>query len=122
MILGEKEQVIYGKGYIEDTLCGKVFRISPKSFYQINTVQTEVIYNKAIELSGLTGKETVIDAYCGIGTISLIASGHAKKVIGVELNKDAVKDAITNAKRNQITNAEFHNQDAGDFMTQLAEL
>ncbi len=122
MILGEKEQVIYGKGFIEDTLCGKVFRISPKSFYQINTVQTEVLYGKAIELAGLTGTETIIDAYCGIGTISLIASDHAKKVIGVELNKDAVKDAITNAKRNQITNTEFYHQDAGEFMTQRAAM
>ncbi len=120
MILGEREQVIYGKGFIEDTLCGKVFRISAKSFYQVNPVQTEIIYRKAIELAGLSGKETVIDAYCGIGTISLIAADQAKKVIGVELNKDAVKDAITNAKRNQTTNVEFYTQDAGEFMSQLA--
>ncbi len=122
MILGEREIVIYGKGYIEDTLCGKVFRISPKSFYQVNPVQTEVIYRKAIEFAGLTGKETVVDAYCGIGTISLIAAEHAKKVIGVELNKDAVKDAVINAKRNQTTNVEFYTQDAGEFMSQLAAI
>lgn len=120
MILGEREIIIYGKGYIEDILCGKVFRISPKSFYQVNPVQTEVIYQKAIEFAGLAGKETVIDAYCGIGTISLIAADHAKKVIGVELNKDAVKDAIINGKRNQSTNVEFYTQDAGEFMSQLA--
>ncbi len=122
MVLGEREIVIYGKGYIEDTICGKVFRISPKSFYEVNPVQTEVISRKAIEFAGLTGKETVIDAYCGIGTISLIAAEQAKKVIGVELNKDAVKDAVINAKRNQTTNVEFYTQDAGEFMSQLAEV
>lgn len=120
MVLGDKEQVIYGKGYIEDTLCGKVFRISPKSFYQVNTVQTEVLYDKAIKLAGLTGAETVIDAYCGIGTISLIAADYAKRVIGVELNPDAVRDARTNAKRNKITNVDFYNKDAGKFMVQIA--
>jgi 23S rRNA (uracil1939-C5)-methyltransferase len=120
MILGEKEQVIFGKGFIEDSLCGKVFRISPKSFYQVNSVQTEILYKKAIELAGLTGNETVIDAYCGIGTIGLIASDHVKKVIGVELNKDAVRDAITNAKRNQVSNIEFYNNDAGEFMSGMA--
>lgn len=120
MVLGEKETVIYGKGFIEDRLCGKVFRISPKSFYQINTVQTEVLYGKAIEAAGLTGKETVVDAYCGIGTIGLIASDKAKEVISVELNKDAVRDAIVNAKRNQIKNVQFYNADAGAFMVQLA--
>jgi len=121
MILGEKEQVLFGKGYIEDSLCNKVFRISPKSFYQINPVQTEVLYNKAIELASLKGKETIIDAYCGIGTIGLIASDHVKKVIGVELNRDAVRDAITNAKRNCITNVDFYNMDAGEFMSKMAE-
>lgn len=120
MVLGEREQVLYGKGFIEDTLCGKVFRISPKSFYQINAVQTEVLYGKAIELADLKGKETIIDAYCGIGTIGLIASSHVNKVIGVELNRDAVKDAITNAKRNKVNNIYFYNQDAGDFMNQMA--
>jgi 23S rRNA (uracil1939-C5)-methyltransferase len=121
MVLGDKEHVIYGKGFIEDSLCGKVFRISPKSFYQVNPAQTEIIYGKAIEMADLKGTETIIDAYCGIGTIGLIASDHVHKVIGVELNKDAVKDAIMNAKRNQITNVEFYNQDAGEFMRQLAE-
>jgi len=119
MVLGEKEQVLYGKGFIEDALCGKVFRISPKSFYQINPVQTEVLYNKAIELADLSGKEIILDAYCGIGTIGLIASDHVKKVIGVELNRDAVRDAINNAKRNKVSNAEFYNKDAGEFMLEL---
>jgi 23S rRNA (uracil1939-C5)-methyltransferase len=120
MVLGEKEQVLYGKGFIEDTLCNKVFRISPKSFYQVNPVQTEVLYSKAIEFADLGGNETVIDAYCGIGTIGLIVSGHAKKVIGVELNRDAVRDAIINAKRNEIANIYFYNEDAGEFMYKLS--
>ena len=121
MVLGEKETVIYGKGYIEDTLCGCTFRISPKSFYQVNPVQTEILYNKAIEYAALTGKERVIDAYCGTGTIGLIAASKAREVIGVELNRDAVKDAIINAKRNNIRNEQFYNADAGQFMVELVE-
>ena len=120
MVLGSQEKVLYGKGYIEDTLCGCTFRISPKSFYQVNPVQTEILYGKAIELAGLTGRETVIDAYCGIGTIGLIASKKAGQVIGVELNKDAVRDAIANAKRNQIRNVRFFCADAGEFMVDKA--
>ena len=121
MILGDKETTIYGKGYIEDTLCGCSFRISAKSFYQVNPVQTEVLYNTAIELAALDGTQKVIDAYCGIGTIGLIASKHAREVIGVELNKDAVKDANANAKRNEIKNISFYNNDAGRFMLEMAE-
>ena len=119
MVLGNVEKVLFGKGYIEDTLCSCVFQISPKSFYQINPVQTEVLYNKAIDMAKLKGNEAVLDAYCGIGTISLIVSSKVKNVIGVELNKDAVKDAIKNAKRNKITNVRFYNNDAGDFMASL---
>ena len=121
MVLGDKEQVIYGKGYIEDVLCGKTFKISPKSFYQVNPVQTEKLYGTAIEYAGLTGKETILDAYCGIGTIGMIVSDKAKRVIGVELNSDAVRDARTNAKINKIENIELYNKDAGEFMVQLAE-
>lgn len=120
MVLGEKEHVIYGKGYIEDELCGKVFRISPKSFYQVNPAQAEKLYRKAIEYAGLTGKETVIDAYCGTGTIGIAASDNSGKVIGVELNPDAVRDAKANAKRNQVTNIEFYQNDAGVFLTEMA--
>lgn len=120
VVLGDKEHVLYGKGYIEDVLCGCTFRISAKSFYQINPVQTEKLYKKAIAMAGLTGKETVIDAYCGIGTIGLIAAKHAKNVIGVELNRDAVRDAITNAKRNNIQNVRFFCADAGEFMVDMA--
>ena len=121
MILGEKETVLYGKGYIEDTLCGLTFRISSKSFYQVNPRQTEVLYSKAIQLAGLTGRERMIDAYCGIGTIGLIASSQAGEVIGVEQNPDAVKDAISNAKRNGVKNIRFYRNDAGKFMTELAQ-
>ena len=121
MVLGEKEQVVYGKGYIEDVLLGKTFRISPKSFYQINPLQTEKLYGKAIEYAGLTGKEVVVDAYCGTGTIGMIMADNAKEVIGVELNKDAVKDALINAKRNGIKNISFYEKDAGDFLVQMAE-
>ncbi len=121
MVLGKKEQAIYGKGYIEDVLCGKRFRISPQSFYQVNPVQTEVLYNKAMEYAGLTGKERVVDAYCGTGTIGMIASDKAKEVIGVELNVDAVKDARNNAKRNGIENIRFYQNDAGKFLVEMAE-
>ena len=120
MVLGEKEHVLYGPGFIVDVLCGKKFRISSKSFYQINPVQTEKLYNLAIEAAGLTGKETVVDAYCGIGTIGIVAAAAAKEVIGVELNKDAVRDAVTNAKANGEKNIRFYNNDAGKFMVQMA--
>lgn len=120
MVLGDREKAIYGPGFIKDTLCGLTFRISPKSFYQVNPVQTEKLYNKAIEYAGLTGKEVVIDAYCGIGTIGLACASKAKQVIGVELNPDAVKDARMNAKENNITNAKFFQGDAGEFMVKMA--
>lgn len=121
MVLGERDIVIYGKGYIRDTLCGCTFRISPQSFYQVNPVQTEILYKTAIEYVGLGRKETVIDAYCGIGTIGLVAAKRAKNVIGVELNPDAVRDARINAKENKITNARFYQGDAGEFMENMAE-
>ena len=121
MVLGDKESVIYGKGYIEDTLCGCTFRISPKSFYQVNPVQTELLYGKAIAYAALTGNETVVDAYCGTGTIGIIAAKSAKKVIGVELNRDAVRDAVKNAKCNNVKNIDFYNADAGQFMVEMAE-
>lgn len=121
LVLGEREEVLYGNGYIEDTLCGCVFRISPKSFYQINPVQTEKLYNKAMEFARLDKDTTVIDAYCGIGTIGLVAAKTAGNVVGVELNPDAVKDAISNCKRNGMKNARFYCDDAGEFMQALAE-
>lgn len=121
MVLGKNENVLYGKGYIVDELCGCRFRISPKSFYQINPVQTEVLYGKAMGLAGLTGKEVVLDAYCGIGTIGIIASKQARQVIGVELNQDAVRDAVSNAKMNGIQNIRFYCNDAGRFLVNMAE-
>ena len=121
MVLGEKEKPIYGPGFIKDKLCGCTFRISPQSFYQVNPVQTEILYKTAIEYAGLGRKETVIDAYCGIGTIGLVAAKRAKNVIGVELNPDAVRDARINAKENKITNARFYQGDAGEFMENMAE-
>ena len=91
VVLGEAEKVLYGKGFILDTLCGKTYAISPRSFYQINHAQTEVLYGLAVEAAKLTGKEVVLDAYCGIGTIGLTAADHAKQVVGVELNRDAAR-------------------------------
>ena len=116
MVLGERDIVLYGKGFIRDRLCGCTFRISPQSFYQVNPVQTELLYKTAIEYAGRGRKERVIDAYCGIGTIGLVAAGKAKEVIGIELNKNAVRDAIVNARENKITNARFYQGDAGEFM------
>ena len=121
MVLGEKETVLYGKGYIEDVLCGCTFRISPKSFYQINPIQTEILYGKAIDFAGLSGKEKIIDAYCGIGTIGIVASKNAGEVIGCELNPDAIKDAKINAKINGIENIKFVCADAGEFMLGMKE-
>ena len=121
MVLGDRDIVIYGKGFIRDTLCGRTFRISPGSFYQVNPVQTEVLYGKAVEYAGLTGNERVIDAYCGIGTIGIIASAKAKEVIGVELNPDAVRDARINTRENKIQKVQIRQGDAGAFMEAMAE-
>ena len=121
LVLGKNEKTLYGPGYIVDELCGLRFRISAKSFYQINPVQTHVLYNKAMEYAGLTGDETVIDAYCGIGTIGMVAAKHAGNVIGVEVNPDAVKDAISNARLNGMNNIRFYKADAGEFMVAMAE-
>ncbi len=121
MVLGDKENVLYGKGYIEDVLCGCTFRISPKSFYQINPIQTEILYNRAIDFAELSGKERVIDAYCGIGTIGIVASKKAGEVIGCEVNPDAIRDAKVNAKINDVKNIQFICADAGEFMLSLKE-
>jgi len=121
MVLGNEDAILFGEGYIEDTLSAYTSQISPKSFYQINPVQTEYLYNKAFEYAGLTGNETVLDAYSGIGTLSLIASKNAKSVVGVELNGDAIRDAIYNAKNNQVTNVRFVKGDAGQYMLTAAE-
>ncbi len=121
LTLSQNEKILYGKGYIVDELCGLKFKISSRSFYQINPLQTEKLYNIAIKFANLTGKETVLDAYCGIGTIGLIASKEAKHVISVENNPAAVKDAIANARLNKVQNTRFFTADAGEFMEQMAK-
>ncbi|MBQ9288683.1 MAG: 23S rRNA (uracil(1939)-C(5))-methyltransferase RlmD, partial [Clostridia bacterium] len=119
-VLGTQEKVIYGPGYIEDLLCGKRFRISSRSFYQVNSRQTEILYNTAIDLCQLTGTETILDAYCGTGTIGICASDRAKQIIGVEINGKAVADAKINAEINQVKNAAFYTGDAGNYIAKLA--
>ncbi len=121
MILGDKEKAIYGPGFIYDTCCGMKFKISPKSFYQVNPIQTEKLYKTAIDMAELSGDEVALDCYSGVGTIGLIASTHVKEVISVELNKDAVKDAILNAKINEVKNITFYQNDATQFMEQMAQ-
>lgn len=121
IVLGHEEKVLYGKGFIVDELCGLKFKISPRSFYQINHEQCERLYNKALDLLELKNSDVVIDAYCGIGTIGMIAAKRVKEVLGVELNKDAIKDANNNAKMNKINNIRFINDDASKFMVKLAK-
>lgn len=119
-VLGDREKILYGRGYIEDVLCGVKFRIAPSSFYQINPVQTEVLYSTAISAARLTGKERVLDAYCGVGTIGLSAAAHAGSVVGVELNRSAAACAVDNAKANNIRNARFRCGDAAAFLDSMA--
>ena len=119
-VLGSREKTLYGPGFVLDMLCGTQFAISSRSFYQVNRTQTEVLYKKALELAKLTGRETVIDAYCGIGTIGLCAAPLVKQVIGVERNPAAVKDAAANARRNKIANARFVCADATEWMAAAA--
>lgn len=122
VILGEMERTLYGPGFILDTLCGLSFRISSHSFYQVNAKQTEVLYDKAIEMARLDGDETVIDAYCGTGTIGLVAAQRgAGRVIGVDSVDAAIHDARENAKHNGIGNAEFIADDATGFLRGLSQ-
>jgi len=112
-VLGDKFVTLYGPGYIEDTLCGLRFRLSPRSFYQVNHDQAQRLYETAIRLAGITKSDTVLDLYCGVGTITLAMAGAAGKVIGVEVIPQAVEDARDNARRNGLENAEFFCGDAG---------
>ena len=121
LVLGPHSEVLYGPGYIREQLGDFTFRISPRAFYQINPVQTEVLYRTALDYAGLTGKETVVDAYCGTGTIGIFASRNAARVIGVENNRDAVRDAISNAKANRADNVRFYTADASDFLQGMAK-
>ena len=118
-VLGDEFITLYGPGYIEDTLCGLVFRLSPRSFYQVNHRQAQELYKTAIEAAGITKEDTVLDLYCGVGTITLAMSRAAGKVIGVEVIPQAVEDAKDNALRNGITNVEFICADAGAAALEL---
>lgn len=116
LMLGEKSEIYHGDGYITDSVCGLNFRISPKSFFQVNRIQTEVLYKKALEFANLKGNERLLDAYCGTGTIGLIMADKCKEVFGVESNRDAVRDANVNAELNNVKNIRFFAADAGAFM------
>ena len=116
VILGNKEKILYGPGFIKDDILGLTFEISPSSFFQVNPEQVEVLYKTALDLIDINKEQVVLDAYSGVGTIGLIASKNAKRVISVEIVKDAHKNAIENAKRNNISNIEFHCGDAGEFI------
>ena len=120
VILGDSYRTLWGRDTLEETLCGLSFRLSVPSFFQVNRAQTEVLYGKALELAGLTGSETVLDLYCGIGTISLALAKRARRVIGAEVVPEAIEDAKANAQRNGITNAEFFCGDAEDIAARLA--
>ena len=117
---GERSIALFGKGYIEDELCGCRFRISPASFYQVNPLQTEKLYSCAVEAAGISEGVRVIDAYCGTGTIGIICAKNGAEVTGVELNKSACRDAHNNAELNGLENIKFFNDDAGKFMQALA--
>lgn len=121
VMLGDTEKVLYGSGEITDTLLGLKFSISARSFYQVNHVQTEKLYSKAIELASLGGDERVLDCYCGIGTIGLIASKHCGEVLGIESNASAIKDAKKNARLNGIKNVGFVCSDTGRLLSELCE-
>lgn len=121
VILGDKEMVLYGSGQIHDILDGLKFSISSKSFYQVNPIQTKVLYQTALDFAQLSGNETVIDLYCGVGTISMFLARKAKKVIGIEIVDAAIQDAKRNAKLNGIDNIEFYCADAGTYAKKLSD-
>ena len=121
VILGDRCRTLWGKDYIEDSINGITFQISPLSFYQVNPVQTEKLYGKALEFAGLTGNEVVWDMYCGIGTISLIMATRAKKVYGVEIVPAAIENAKNNARINGLDNAEFYVGKSEEIAPELAE-
>ena len=119
VVLGEKYRTLWGQDYLMDTLCGLAFKLSVPSFYQVNRDQAEVLYGKALEYAALTGGETVLDLYCGTGTITLCLARQAKRAIGAEIVPPAIADAKENAKRNGIENAEFFCGDASDVAAKL---
>ena len=121
VILGFQEKVLFGPGYIKDDILGLTFEISASSFFQVNPIQVEKLYASALNLIDFSKKEVVLDAYSGVGTIGLIAAKNAKKVISVEINKSAHKNAIENAKRNNVDNIEFVCADAGEYISKSDE-
>lgn len=121
VILGNQEKVLFGPGHIKDDILGLTFEISASSFFQVNPVQVEKLYSSALNLIDFNKKETVLDAYSGVGTIGLIAAKNAKKVISVEINKSAHKNAVENAKRNGVDNIEFVCADAGEYISKSNE-
>jgi len=121
VVLGDRYRTIWGREFLTDTLCGLAFRLSVPSFYQVNREQAEVLYGKALEYAGLTGEETVLDLYCGIGTITLLLAQHAKRAIGAEIVPEAIRDAEENAARNGITNTEFVCGDAESVAARLRQ-
>ncbi|MCD7945784.1 MAG: 23S rRNA (uracil(1939)-C(5))-methyltransferase RlmD, partial [Clostridiales bacterium] len=120
VILGSEYRVLWGRDYLDDTLCGLTFRLSVPSFFQVNRSQAEVLYGRALEFAGLTGRETVLDLYCGTGTISLVMATRAGRVLGAEIVPQAIDDAKENARRNRLDNAEFFCADAGEAASLLA--
>ena len=121
LVLGENNKTIYGNGFIRERLCGLSFKISPNSFFQVNTAQAEGLYSEAVRALQLTGDETVLDLYCGTGTIGLCCASRAKKIIGVEIVEQAIADAKENAAANNIKNAEFFTGSAGELAQRLAD-
>lgn len=121
IVLGHQNQVSYGSGFIFDSLCNLKFKLSPDTFYQVNPEMTEILYNKAIELAELKSTDSVLDTYCGIGTITLCLSKHVNSVTGVELNKQSVINARENARMNQIENASFIEEDSTEYLKQLTD-
>ena len=120
MVLGGQERILYGKGYIEEEICGCRFRLSSRSFFQVNPIQTEKLYNIAVDMAGFSGRETVLDAYCGVGTIGIIAASRSKEVLSCELNEEAVRNARDNVLLNGCGNVQVVRADAGAFMRELA--
>ena len=121
LFTGTVGETLFGGGFITDELCGMSFILSPAAFYQVNHDQTEQLYQKAIGLMEFSGAETVLDAYCGIGTIGILSAKHAKRVLSVELNRDAIRDAKRNAKLNGVDNITFTAADSRLFAKELAD-
>ena len=121
LVLAGREKVLFGPGYIIDEINGKKFRISSRAFYQVNPIQTAKLYNIAVDMAGLSGRERVIDAYCGIGTIGILASDKAAEVLGIELSPEAVRDAEENARLNNAGNVHFIEGDATELLAGMAE-